>query len=285
MMCERQTIMLCSLNLHCAVMSITLWWNWKGEKKRMIDFSILWDHFLAGFDFFSMQSIWRWKGEEFICQPLSCLSQRFTPWGINCLIYVGAEEVCPKRQVLRQNLEVGCVRCGVWAQKKMLLDCGSWVTSLYKTPWYALSSVMSNSLWPHELLHTRLSCPSPTPGAYSNSCLLTWWCHPTIRSSVVPFSSHLQSFPASGSSPRSQFFASGGQSIGPSASASVLPMSIQAWFPLGWTGWIFLQSKDSQESSPTPQFKSISSLALSFLYGPTLISISIHDYWKNHSLD
>ena len=85
--------------------------------------------------------------------------------------------------------------------------------------------------------------PSPTPGVYSNSCLLSWWCLPTISSSVIPFSSGLQSFPASGSFPMSQFFASGGQSIGVSASASNLPMNIQDWFPLGWTGWISLQSK------------------------------------------
>ena len=105
------------------------------------------------------------------------------------------------------------------------------------------SSVMSDSLWPHELQHTRPPCPSPTPGAYSNSYPLSQWCHPTISSSVVPFSSCLQSCPASGSFPMSQFFASGGQSIGVSASASVLPMNIQDWFPLGLTGWISLQSK------------------------------------------
>ena len=104
-------------------------------------------------------------------------------------------------------------------------------------------SVVSDSLRPHGLQHARLSCPSPTPRAYSNSCPLSWWCHPTISSSVVPFSSHFQSFPASGSFPLSQFFASGGQSIGVSASASVLPMNIQDWFPLGWTGWISLHSK------------------------------------------
>ena len=103
-------------------------------------------------------------------------------------------------------------------------------------------SVMSNSLWPHDLQHTRLPCPSPTPGAYSNSCPSSQWCHRTILSSVIPFS-HLQSFPALGSFPMSQFFESGGQSIGVSASASVLPMNIQDWYPLGWTGWIFLQSK------------------------------------------
>ena len=102
---------------------------------------------------------------------------------------------------------------------------------------------MSNSLRHHGLQHTRPTCPSPTPGVYSNSCPLSRWCHPTILSSVVPFSSGFQSFPASGSFPMSQFFASAGQSIGTSASASVLPMNIQDWFPLGWTGWISLQSK------------------------------------------
>ena len=104
-------------------------------------------------------------------------------------------------------------------------------------------SVVSDSLQPHGLQHARLPCPSPTPRVYSNSYLLSQWCHPTILSSVVPFSSFLQSFPASGSFQMSQFFASGGQSIGVSASASVFLMNIQDWFPLGWTGWISLQSK------------------------------------------
>ena len=102
-------------------------------------------------------------------------------------------------------------------------------------------SVMSDSLRPHGLQHARLPCPSPTPGAYSDSCPSSRWCHPTISSSAVPFSSCFQSFLASGSFPRSQFFASGGQSIG--ISASVLAMTIQDWFPWGWTGWISLQSK------------------------------------------
>ena len=104
-------------------------------------------------------------------------------------------------------------------------------------------SVMSDSLWPHGLQHTRLPCPSPTPRVYSNSCPLSQWCHPTISSSVSPFSSCLQSFTASESFPMTQFFTSGGQSIGVPASASVLPMNIQDWFPLGWTGWISLLSK------------------------------------------
>ena len=104
-------------------------------------------------------------------------------------------------------------------------------------------SVMSDSLQPHEPQHARPPCLSPTPRVYLNSCPLSLWCHPTISSSVVPFSSCLQSFPASGSFQMSQFFTTGGQSIGVSASASVLPMNTQVWFPLGWTGWISLQSK------------------------------------------
>ena len=104
-------------------------------------------------------------------------------------------------------------------------------------------SVMSDYLWPHGLQNARLPSTSPTPGACSNSCPSSWWCLPTISSSVIPFSSCLQSFPASGSFQMSQFFASGGQSIGVSASASVLPMNIQHWFHLGWTGWISWQSK------------------------------------------
>ena len=104
-------------------------------------------------------------------------------------------------------------------------------------------TVVSNSLWPHGLQHAMLSSPSQTPATYPNSCPLSWWCHVTISSSVVPFSSHLQSVPASESFPMSQLLASGGQSIGASASASVLPRYIQDWFPLGWTGWISLQSE------------------------------------------
>ena len=131
--------------------------------------------------------------------------------------------------------------------------------------------------------HARLPCPSSTPGAHSNSCPSSQQCHPTISSSVVRFSSCLQSFPASGSFPMSQLFASGGQSIGALASVSVLLKIIQSWFPLGLTGLISLQSKGPQESSLAPQFESINSLALSLLYGPTLTSI--HDYWENHSFD
>ena len=102
---------------------------------------------------------------------------------------------------------------------------------------------MSDSLWPHESQHARPPCPSPTPGVHPNSCPSSRWCHPAISSSVVPFSSCPQSLPASGSFPMSQLFAWGGQSTGVSASASVLPMNTQDWSPLGWTGWISLQSK------------------------------------------
>ena len=144
-------------------------------------------------------------------------------------------------------------------------------------------SVVSNSLRPHGLQHIRIPCPSPTLEACSNSCPLHRWCHPTISSFVIPFSSPIQSFSASGSFPVSQFFTSSGQSIGVSASASVFPTIIQDWFPLGWTGWISLQSKGLSRVFSKPQFKSISASALNFLYSPTLTSI--HDYWKNHCFD
>ena len=116
-----------------------------------------------------------------------------------------------------------------------------------------------------------------------NSCPSSWWCHSTISSSVIPFFSCPQSFPASGSFQISQLFALGGQSIGISASTSVLPMNIQDWFPLGWTGWISLQSKGLSRVFSNTTIKSINFLVLSFLYSPTLTSI--HDYWKNHSID
>ena len=144
-------------------------------------------------------------------------------------------------------------------------------------------AVMSDSFWPHELYHTRPPCPSPTPRVYSNSCPLSQWCHTTISSSVVPFSSCLQSFPASESFPMSQFF---------TQVAKVLEFQLQHQS----FQWIFrtdflsdglvsslCSPRNSQESSPTVEFKSINSLMLSFLYGPTLTST--HDYWKKHSFD
>ena len=144
-------------------------------------------------------------------------------------------------------------------------------------------SVVSDSFHPHGLQYVRLPWLLPSLRICSNSCPLSWWYHPTVSSSVVPFSSCPPSFPASGSFPMSQLFTSGGQRIGTSASASVLPVNIQEWFPSGWTGWSLCSPRDFQESSPKPQFKSINSFVLSFLYSPTLTSI--HDYWEDHSFD
>ena len=145
-------------------------------------------------------------------------------------------------------------------------------------------SVVSDSLRPHELQHARPPCPSPTPGVHSDSCPSSQWYHPAISSSVVPFSSCPQSLQAAESFPMNQLFTWGGQSTGVSALALFLPQNTQDRSPLGWTGWISLQSKGLyQKSSPTPHFKSINSSALSFRHSPTLTSI--HDHWKNHSLD
>ena len=131
-------------------------------------------------------------------------------------------------------------------------------------------SVMSDSLKPHELQHARLPSLSPTPGAYSNSCPLSWWCHSTISSSVVPFSSHLQSFSASGSLQMSQLFTTGGWNIGISASASVLPVYIQDWSPLGWTGWISLKSKGFSRV-----FSSTHSSKASILWGSSFYMVQL----------
>ena len=153
------------------------------------------------------------------------------------------------------------------------------------------SSVVSDSLWPHELQHTRPPCPSPTPGVHPNPCPLCWWCHPTISSSVVPFSSCPQSFPELESFPMSQLFASGGQSTGVSASTSVIPKNTQDWSPLGWTGWISslvsakkkltFYLKNSIEKciaiislSPTPRPIFLLSLS-SFPFFCSLLSLSI----------
>ena len=141
---------------------------------------------------------------------------------------------------------------------------------------------MPDSLWPRKLQHTRLPCPSLTPGAWSNSCPSSQWCHPTFSSSIVPFSSCLQSFPASGSFQISQFIASGGQSIGVSASASVLPTNIQGLCPFGFTALTPCSPRDSQESALKPKFKSINSSAVSFLYSPILTSIMTN--WKTIAL-
>ena len=137
---------------------------------------------------------------------------------------------------------------------------------------------MSDSLWPHGLQHNRPSCPSPTPRVYLNSCPLSWWCHPTISSSVVPFSSCLQIFPASGSLKMSQLFTSGGQSIGVSASASVLPMNTQDWSPLEWTGFDLLAVQGTLKSllqhhslkAPVLQLSAFSMVQLSIHAGKTI---------------
>ena len=142
-------------------------------------------------------------------------------------------------------------------------------------------SVVSDSLQPHESQHSRPPCPSPTPGGHSNSSPSGQWCHPAISSSVVSFSPCPQSLRIR-VFPMSQLFAWGVQSIGVSAAASVLPMNTQDWSPLGWTGWISLQSKGLSRVFSNTTVQSISSLALSFLHSPTLTSI--HDHWKNHSL-
>ena len=138
-------------------------------------------------------------------------------------------------------------------------------------------SVVSDSLWPYELQHAGPPCPSPTPRVYPNSCPLSRWCHPAISSFVVPFSSCLQSLPASGSFPMSQLFASGGQNIGVSASASVLLMNTQDWSPLGWTGWISLQSKGLSRGFSNTTVQKLQFFGASFLHSPTLTSI--HDHW------
>ena len=140
-------------------------------------------------------------------------------------------------------------------------------------------SVMSDSLWPHGLQHTRLPCPSPSPRVCSNSYPLSWWCHPTISSSLVS-SSCLQAFLASRSFRMSQFFSSGGQSIGASVSASVLPMNIQGWFPLGLTGLIALLSKRL-----SAVFSSTTVWRHQFFSAQSFFLTSIQDYWKNRGFD
>ena len=144
-------------------------------------------------------------------------------------------------------------------------------------------SVVSNSLWPHESQHVRPPCPSPNPGVHSDSHPSSQWCHPAISSSVVPFSSCSQSLPASGSFPMSQLFTWGGQSIGVSALASFLPKNTQDRSPLGWTGWISLQSKGLSRVSSNTTVQKYQFFGTQLFHSPTLTSI--HDHWKNHSLD
>ena len=140
--------------------------------------------------------------------------------------------------LIKLNMDIVCfLRCPQ-DQKTVCVYVCIYSSSVQFSRW-----AVSHSFWPHGLQYARLPCPSPIPKACSNSCPSSQWCHPTISSSIVPFSSCLQSCPASGSFPMSQLFTSGGQSFGVSASASVLPMNIQGWFPSGWTGLISLAWK------------------------------------------
>ena len=145
--------------------------------------------------------------------------------------------------------------------------------------WDSGCSVTQSYLTLCDLQHTRLPSASLSPGVCSTSCPLSQWCHPTISSSVILFSSCPQSFPGS----KHRFFTSGGQSIVASALASVLPTNIQGWFPLDWLVWSAWCAQDSQKSSPAPQFESINSSAFSLLYGPVLTTT--RDHWEDHSLD
>ena len=144
-------------------------------------------------------------------------------------------------------------------------------------------SVVSNSLWPHESQHTTPPCPSPTPRVHSNSRPSSWWCHPAISSSVIPFSSCAQYLPASKSFPMSQLFAWGGQSTGVSALAILLPKNTESWSPSEWTGWISLQSKGLSRVFSNTTVQKHQFFGAQLLHSPNLTSI--HDHRKNHSLD
>ena len=179
----------------------------------------------------------------------------------------------------------------LWVRKCLIISAEYHLyctpTEIFSRLWRVLqfSSVAQScpTLQPHEPQHARPPCPLPTPRVHPNPCPLSRWCHPAISFFVVPFSSCPQSFPASGSFQMSQLFSSGGQNIGVSALASILTMNTQDWSPLDGLVGSPCSPRNSQESSPTPQFKSINSSVLSFLHSPTLTSI--HDHWKNHSLD
>ena len=185
----------------------------------------------------------------------------------------------PRRRKGSEALEV---EIGVWNSQEGEKDkLFFFFLSLYSFQFSR--SVVSDSLQPHESQHTRPPCPSPTPGVHWDSRPSSQWCHLAISYSVIPFSSCSQSLPASESFPMSQLFAWGGQSTGVSALASFLPNNARADLLQNGLVGSPCSPRDAQESSPTPQFKSINSLALSFLHSPTLTSI--HDHWKNHSLD
>ena len=230
-------------------------------------------------DLWFPNGVWHWAYFCILCisSLARCLSVSFTyfEWGglcLRCLCiwdksfirYVFASTFLPASVLSLDFLKDDFHRVEIFScLKSMILTCSFFVDFLFvlwvkiQSSWSMKQntrsckigsvqfsrSVVSDSVWPHGLQHASSPRPSPSPGVYSNSCPLSRWCPPTISFSVVPFSSHLQSFPASGSFQMSQFFTSGGQSIGVSTLASVLPMNIQDWFPLEWTGWIFLQSK------------------------------------------
>ena len=201
-----------------------------------------------------------------------------------------------KRRVHPYVHMTGCATVGIWKQSSH-----QWMSGLIRCdiPYPAKKkqskthhqfssvqfsrSVVSDSSRPHESQHARPPCPSPTPRVHSDSCPSSQWCHPAISSSVVPFSSCPQSLPASESFPVSQLFAWGGQSTEVSASASFLPKNTQGWSPSEWTVWISLQPKGLSRVFSNTTVQSTHSSVLSFLHSQTLESI--HDYWKNHSLD
>ena len=185
-----------------------------------------------------VQSLWK-----AVCACMHSCSVVFnsaTPWTI------AHQAPCPwdnPGKSILQWVAISSSKGSSWPRDWTSVSCGFHIGRWILYHWVACQFshlAMPDSLWPHGLQHSRLPCPSPTPGACSNSCPSSRWCHPIISSSIVPFSSCLQSFPASGALPMNQFFTSGSQSIGASAWASVLPMNIQDWFPLGLTGWISL---------------------------------------------
>ena len=221
---------------------------------------------------------WRvWKGRD----PLG--ETRKDPWGGRS--WTGSEGCVegPGLDVgVGQRWEWVCVYLRVgpaWLESRLPWQWAAWQVGPCSVQFGSVAQSCL-TLRPQGLQHTRPPCPSPTPRVYPNSCPSSQWCHPIMSSSVVPFSSCPQSLPAEGSFQMSQLFAWGGQSIGASASASFLPVNTQDWFPLGLAGLISLQSKELSRVlfsntfsnfSPTPQFKSINSLVLSFLYSPTHI--------------
>ena len=201
-------------------------------------------------------SRWCHPAISFSVIPFSCLQSfpALASFPINLFLTSGGQSTGASASVFPMNIQdwfpLGLTRFELLAVQGTLKNLLQHQSSVQFS-----CSVRSDSLRPHDPQHTRAPCPSPTPRVYPNPCPLSWWCHPPISSSVVPFSSCPQSFPVSGSFPVNQLFASGSQSIGVSALASVLPMNTQDWSPLGWAGWISLQSKGLSRgfSNPTVQ--------------------------------